>query len=73
MQPWALVIHQALHKMQHHFQVRTLQMQKMLFKYFALKHTCKVQGYTNMLLTIWSIKVLFKKKKLFIEVISLHC
>lgn len=63
MQPWASVIHQPLHKMQHNFQVGTLQMQKMLFKYFALKHTCNVEGHTNMLLTMWNVKVLLKKKK----------
>lgn len=63
MQPWASVIHQPLHKMQHNFQVGTLQMQKMLFKYFALKHTCSVQGHTNMLLTMRNIKVLLKKRE----------
>lgn len=38
-------------------------MQKMPFKYFASKHTCKVQGHTNALQTIWNVKVVFKKKK----------
>lgn len=62
-QPRAPVIHQLLHKTCHNFRVTNLQTQKMLFKYFALEHTCKVQGRTNMLLTIQNIKALFKTTK----------
>jgi len=72
-QPQASVIHRPLRKTCHNIQVSTSQTQKMLFKYFTLKHTCKVQGRTNTLPTMWNVKVLFFKKMLFIDVISAHC